>query len=157
MNMLPLATICDDFPMRALLVSPDMSLDAVLDRSLQESGKRLIFLVDREGALVGMIDPVELHFWGRLHLGLMATASSLTERKFRRLAKAQVAADLILPQSQMIAISQEATIGDALDKMTAFNLEAVAVVDGNGRVINDLHLVELLTFARRKSENTAYA
>lgn len=157
MYTLPLTTICDNFPMRALLVSPEMALASVLEQSLQNNRRRTIFLVDKNDALVGIIDPAELQIWGRLHLGLMPKINGLTERKLRRLARAQVAGDLRLPESQTISISHEATVAEALDKMMAFNMDAVAVVDGNGRVINDLHIFELLTFALRTSGNNVYA
>ena len=158
MNHLPVATICDDFPLRALLVSPEMDLDQVLEQSLvQTQTGAAIFLINDEGALDGIIDPKEILIWGQMHLGLLPTPKKLTDRKLWRLARAHTAQDLALPNSHEMTISSQKSVMDAIKKLMSFHQEVVAVVDGEGRVFNDLYIYELMAFAIGQSKGTIHA
>ena len=100
MKNLPVAAICDIFPLRALLVAPDILLEDVLEQSLQQTQERsAIFLVNSDNSLAGIIDPTEMLIWGQMHLGLLPTPKKITDRKQWRLARAHTAKDLALPNS----------------------------------------------------------
>lgn len=68
-----------------------------------------------------------------------------------------MAADLQIPSSQGMTISVEQSVEDALDTLLLSSQDAVAVVDENGRVIHDLHIDDLLTYAMQEAKEASYA
>ncbi|GJM42088.1 MAG: hypothetical protein DHS20C20_23700 [Ardenticatenaceae bacterium] len=152
MNQLPVTVISENSPQRALRVRSDTKLDALLADLLTEEAPKSVFLLDDQAGLAGIVNFKELLIWGWLHLGLLSTPFSMSERKLRRLARAQTAVDLRIPDSQSMTIAQHATIAEAIDTLLLSSLNVVAVVDENGRVVNDLHLEDLLAYAMRQSE-----
>lgn len=154
MNKLPVAVISEKSPVRALLIEPEMKLETLLATLLKQNNKKSIFLVDGDGRLAGILNIKELLIWGWLHLGLLKTTFSLSERKLRRVARSQVAADLCIPNSNDMVISSQTTVEEAMDTLLLSSQNVVAVVDENGRVINDLHIDDLLAYAMRESQET---
>lgn len=152
MNHLPVTVISENSPQRALRVAPKTPLEVVLEQLLTEETPKSVFLMDEQGGLVGIVNLKELLIWGWVHLGLLSTPVAMSERKLRRLARAQTAVDLRIPDSQQMTVAQTATVAEAMDKLLLSNLNVVAVVDKNGRVVNDLHLEDLLAFAMRQSK-----
>ena len=153
MNKLPVAVISDHSPQRALFVSPDMKLETVLERLLDESTHKSIFLIDEKGVLAGIMNLKELLIWGWLHLGLISVPFPLlSERKLRRLGRSQLAADLSIPDSQEMTISLQTTIEQAMNTLLLSNLNVVAVVNENGRVVNDLHVDDLLANTMKEAK-----
>jgi hypothetical protein len=69
--------------------------------------------------------------------------------KVRRLLTAQTIGDLALPDSKLMAVHLEDTVEDALLKMANYELEDIAVLDDDDRVVNDLRLSEVLKIALR--------
>ena len=157
MNQLPVAVIAENSPQRALFVSPDAQLEVVLEELLADRTRKSVFLIDDQKRLAGVVNLKELLIWGWLHLGLLNVPFKLSERKLRRLARAHVAADLQIPSSQGMTISVEQSVEDALDTLLLSSQDAVAVVDENGRVINDLHIDDLLTYAMQEAKEASYA
>ena len=158
MNNLPVAAICDDFPLRALLVSPDMNLDGILEQSLEQTQSgAAIFLTNRNGSLAGIIDPTEMLIWGQMHLGLLPPPQKLTDRRLWRLARAHTAKDLALPNSHELKISAQTSVADAIKKLVSVHQAVVAVVDDEGRVFNDLYIYELMAYAVRHSKGDLHA
>ncbi len=69
MHSLPVSAICNDFPLRALLVSPETALEQVLERSQIKTQKgAAVFLTDEDEILAGVIDPKEMLIWGLMHI-----------------------------------------------------------------------------------------
>lgn len=157
MNKLPVAVISENSPQRALFVPPNKELEAVLEQLLEDDTRKSIFLIDDEGMLTGIVNLKELLIWGWLHLGLLTTPFPLSERKLRRLARSHFAADLRIPNSQEMTISLQETVEDALNTLLISSQDVVAVVDENGRVINDLHIDDLLAFAMHEAKGLSYA
>ncbi|MBK7895789.1 MAG: CBS domain-containing protein [Candidatus Promineifilaceae bacterium] len=157
MNQLPVAVIAENSPQRALFVAPDAELEEVLELLLADKTRKSVFLLDEEARLSGVVNMKELLIWGWLHLGLLNVPFTLSERKLRRLARAQVVADLQIPNSKSMVISVAQSVEDALDTLLLSNQDAVAVVDENGRVINDLHIDDLLTYALQEAKGANYA
>ena len=158
MNRLPVAAICDDFPLRALLVAPDSDLEQILEQSLNQTQERsAIFLIKKDGSLAGIIDPTEMLLWGQIHLGLLPIPKKLTDRKLWRVTRAQTAKDLALPNSHELKISAQTSIADAIKKLMAFNQEVIAIVDEQNRVFNDLYIYELMAYAVRHTKGNIHA
>jgi CBS-domain-containing membrane protein len=151
MNQLPVSVIAGNSPQRALFVSPEMKLETILEKLLEDNSRKSIFLIDDAGKLAGIVNIKELLIWGWLHLGLLNTQFPLSERKLRRLARAHVATDLRIPDSQKMTIALQTNVVDALDTLLLSSLDTVAVVDENGRVVNDLHVDDLLVYAMREA------
>ena len=157
MNQLPIAVISENSPQRALFVSPEMRLETVLERLLEKNTHKSIFLIDDKGMLAGIVNLKELLIWGWLHLGLLNTPFPLSERKLRRLARSHFAADLRIPNSQEMSVSHQTSVEDALDRLLVSSQDVVAVVNENGRVINDLHIDDLLAYAMREAKGKIHA
>ena len=158
MNQLTVAVISENSPQRALFVSPEMRLEAVLERLLDENTRKSIFLIDDQGMLAGILNLKELLVWGWLHLGLLNVPfPMLSERKLRRLARSHVAADLQIPKSQDMTISLQTSVEEAMDSLLLSSQDVVAVVNENGRVINDLHIDDLLAYAMQEAKGATYA
>jgi CBS-domain-containing membrane protein len=156
MNQLPVTVISENSPQRALRVTPDRELDELLELLLTEEAPNSVFLLDERGGLAGILNLKELLVWGWLHLGLLSTPFAMSERKLRRLARAQTAVDLRIPNSREMTISQQATVAEAMDMLLSSNLDVAAVVDENGRVINDLHVEDLLAYAIRQTKENEH-
>lgn len=156
MNKLPVTVISEKSPVRALLIEPEIKLETLLAELLKQNAKKSIFLVDGDGRLVGIMNIKELLIWGWLHLGLLKSTFSLSERKLRRVARSQVATDLCIPNSHDMVISSQTTVEEAMDTLLLSSQNVVAVVDENGRVINDLHIDDLLAYALRESQETIH-
>ena len=69
--------------------------------------------------------------------------------KVRRLISATTIADLAGRNSERMSVSLKETLADALARMATFELEDIAVLDEQGRIVNDLRLSEVLSFALR--------
>ena len=155
MNKLPVAVISENSPQRTLCVPPDLALESVLEQLLADKRHKSVFLVDDEKKFVGIINMKEVLIWGWLHLGLLNVPFPLSERKLRRLARSHHAADLQIPNSQQMRISLQTTVEDALDNLLVSSEDVVAVVDENGRMINDLHIDDLLAYAMKEAKGAA--
>ncbi|MAT96960.1 MAG: hypothetical protein CL608_07450 [Anaerolineaceae bacterium] len=154
MNKLPVAVISEKSPVRALLIEPEMKLETLLAKLLKQNNKKSIFLVDDDGKLAGILNIKELLIWGWLHLGLLKSTFSLSERKLRRVARSQVANDLCIPNSHNMVISSQTTVEEAMDALLLSSQNVVAVVDENGCIINDLHIDDLLAYAMHESQES---
>jgi CBS domain-containing protein len=55
-----------------------------------------------------------------------------------------------------MVISSQTTVEEAMDTLLLSSQNVVAVVDENGRVINDLHIDDLLAYALRESQDTLH-
>ena len=155
MNQLPVTVISENSPQRALRVLPETALEQILEQLLTEESPKSVFLLNERAGLAGILNFKELLIWGWLHLGLLNTPFAMSERKLRRLGRAHTAVDLLIPNSQTMIISQQATVAEAMDRLLVSNLNVLAVVDENGRIVNDLHLEDLLAYAMRQSRENA--
>ena len=69
-------------------------------------------------------------------------------------ARSQVAADLCIPNSNDMVISSQTSVEEAMDTLLLSSQNVVALVSENGRVINDLHIDDLLAYAMHESQET---
>ncbi|MCB0161978.1 MAG: hypothetical protein KDD83_27760, partial [Caldilineaceae bacterium] len=59
----------------------------------------------------------------------------------------QQISDLAAAESRQMSVKLTDTLAQALDTMSRYDLEDLAVTDEDGRVVNDLRLSEVLAFA----------
>lgn len=147
MESTPIARVCEYSPMQALVVAPDAALEDVIDELANARSRYAIFLAAEEGRFKGAVSNSDLLDWARLQFDLLPDESRLPKSKVRRLLAAQQIGDLAGPESSDMSVRLEDTLALALRKMSAYALEDIAVLDKNGRIVNDLRLSEVLAFA----------
>ena len=146
MQTIFVAEVCEQSEMQALVVDKDMSLINAVKQFATNHHLRGIFITGDAGRLVGVINKQDLLRWVGLQLDQRPAVEPLSVGQMRRLLTAQKVADLAAPGSEDVALNLQDTLAVALQKMTAFNLSDIPVVDENGRIINDLRLSEILLF-----------
>ena len=146
MQTIYVAEVCEQSEMQALVMDREMSLTEAVKEFATNHNLRGIFITDAEDRLVGVINKQDLLKWVGLQLNQWAKGEPMSIGQMRRLVNAQKVSDLVAPGSESAALYLQDTLADALQKMTAFNLADLPVVDDNGRIINDLRLSEILLF-----------
>ena len=139
--------LCDISPMRALIVAKDTSLEDVLERLAQDHDLRSIFIIDDAEKLVGVVNPHDLLQLVRVRLQMPRDNQQVSIRRVRQLVLAETIMDLPMVIGKETAVSLTETLADTLNKMTQYNLVSIPVIDDAGRVVNDLRLSEVLSFA----------
>lgn len=141
--------------MRALVVGKATPLEVAIQQFAADThGRRAIFVTDENGRLQGVVNNHDLLHWARLRLDLPHMDVTLPIGKIRRLMSAETILDLAVPGSENTAVSLDNTLAETVNKMARYNLEDIPVLDENGRVVNDLRLSEILSFALQKTPET---
>ncbi len=135
--------------MRSMVIHYNTPLDVAIERFAADDELHGIFLMDDNGRLVGVINNHSLLQWARLRFRLPSGALGLSLSQVRRLVLADIMQDLVMPGSDEAVVRMSDTIADALAKMSNYNLLDIPVVDDHGRIVNDLRLSEILSFAVR--------
>lgn len=133
--------------MKALTLSVDTPILEAIDRFASNEGQHGIFLVTDDGRLTGVVNNRDLMDWARLQFDVIPGDLPLPVGKVRRLITATCICDLAAPDSHEMSVKLSETLADALAKMAIYELDDIAVVDEEGRVVNDLRLSEVLSFA----------
>ena len=134
--------------MKALVLPGRTPLAEAIDRFASNEGQHGIFLTGNDGRLSGVVNNDDLLDWARLQFDVMP-GDPLPVGKVRRLISATTIADLAGRNSERMSVRVNETISDALIRMASFELEDIAVLDEDGRIVNDLRLSEVLSFALR--------
>lgn len=147
MSKVTVAQVSAVSTMKALVLPEHTPLMEAIDRFASNEGQHGIFLVNDENRLTGVVNNMDLLDWARLQFDVMPGKAPLTVGKVRRLISAECICDLAVPGSESKSISLNDSLDDALIKMANYDLEDIAVIDGDGRIVNDLRLSEVLSFA----------
>ena len=146
MRTVPIADVCEQSQMQALVVEGDMPLAEAVRRFATDHTLRGIFLTDSNSRLSGVINKQDLLHWVSLQLDQPAAGEPMTVGQMRRLVSAQRVADLAAPGSAKAAVRLDQTLADALHNMTYYKLADIPVIDSDGRIVNDLRLSEILAY-----------
>ena len=133
--------------MKALVLADNLPLSEAIDRFASNEGQHCIFLVDKSDRLSAVVNNRELLEWARLAFDLVPGDLPLPVGKVRRLISAKFIRDLALPNSKEMTVKLDDLLVDALKKMSQYDLEDIAVIDSDGRVVNDLRLSEVLSLS----------
>ncbi|MCB0045587.1 MAG: CBS domain-containing protein [Caldilineaceae bacterium] len=133
--------------MKALLLPQETPIEEAIDRYASNTTHDGIFLLGHDQRLSGIVNNADLLDWARLQFDLVPGNVPLPVGKVRRLLGAQTIGDLAVQESWRMAIRQDETLAAALEKMERYNLEDIAVIDEESRIVNDLRLSEILSFA----------
>ena len=130
----------------SVMVRESDSMDSVLAQFAGRTGLRSIFVTDDEGRLVGVITRSDLLDWTKLRLGAVLTGALTQDRLMRlsQLVRAATARDAIHPGGPVVSVGPDADVGEALHEMLEADLTALPVVDGQGRILGDLTLSDVL-------------
>lgn len=139
--------VCRTSPMRSLVIHQNTPLDVAIERFAADDELHGIFLIDDHGRLVGVINNHSLLQWARLRFRLPSGALGLSLSQVRRLVLADIMQDLVMAGSEEAVVRLNDTVGEAIAKMSLYNLLDIPVVDDQGRIVNDLRLSEILSFA----------
>ena len=149
MKRTPVARVSELSTMKALILPEDTPILEAIDRFASNEGQHGIFLTREDGRLVGVVNNQDLMDWARLQFDVIPGDLPLPVGKVRRLITARYICDLAAPDSKQMSVKLSDTLADALAKMATYDLDDIAVVDENRRVVNDLRLSEVLAFALR--------
>ena len=147
MKTTKIASVCQKSPMGALIVAEDLPLDEAIRRFASDATLHGIFLLDADDRFAGVISNRDLLDWARMQFDLLSRDFMLPVGKVRRLLNAKTVGDLALPDSVKMAASLEDSLASALFTMSEYGLEDLAILDAEGRIVNDLRLSEVLHFA----------
>ena len=146
MKNTPVAEVSAQSTMKALVLPERTPLTEAIDRFASNEGQHGIFLTGDDGRFSGVVNDEDLLDWARLQFDVMP-GDPLPVGKVRRLISATTISDLAGRNSARMSVRVNETISDALVRMASFELEDIAVLDEEGRVVNDLRLSEVLSFA----------
>lgn len=134
--------------MKALVLPEKTPLAEAIDSFASNEGQHGIFVSGEDGKLAGVVNNADLLDWARLQFDVMP-GDPLAVGKVRRLMSAKNISDLAGRNSKSMSVTVTETLADALERMATFELEDIAVLDEDGRIVNDLRLSEVLSFALR--------
>ena len=146
MQSVPVADVCKQSDMQALVVDRDAPLAEAIRQFATNHDLRGIFLTDENGRLAGVINKQDLLHWVGMLLGQPASRERISVGQIRRLVSARRMVDLAAPGSENASLRLDETLADALDKMIYFNLSDIPVIDEDSQIINDLRLSEILAY-----------
>lgn len=142
-----IATVCETSPMGALVIHINRPLREAIDQFSHEHSTHSIFLIDDQDLFVGVINNRDLLDWARLQFNVYPSDYKMSVHHVRRLLMANSIGDLARPESKKMSVKLSDSIEEALQVMTEYNLEDIAVLDDHGRIANDMRLSEVLRFA----------
>jgi len=132
--------------MTAVSFSQDATLRDIIARLALDPGLRGIFLVDAKLVYTGMMMRVDLMRWARLRLRGGTGRSDIPLREIHHIVDAQKAGDLV-HLDKSYSVREKDSLQTALDMMLDHEEDVVPVVDGEGRIVGDLTLAEVLLHA----------
>ena len=153
MRKTPVSKVSQTSTMKALVLPLETPIEEAIDRFASNEGQHGIFLTGKDGCLAGVVNNADLLDWARLQFELIPGDLPLPVGKVRRLLGAKNIGDLAVPDSKQMSVHLDETLAVALERMARFNLEDIAVVDAKNRVVNDLRLSEVVSFALHVRQN----
>jgi len=140
-----------EIPRTALIkpvkVTPASSLSKVFRRLLKHPGKRIVFVVERQGQLVGMITRLEVLKFLITKVEQMPVAPHAdiaVASEMLHYLSASKAEDLMLPP---VAVKSSDSLVTVMRLMIEKGIYEVAVVDEEGRLVGSVNDVKLFSYA----------
>ena len=123
------------------------ALDYVIALLGHERHLQAVFVVNENQKYAGMVSRFDLMKWTRLQLygGKQKTDMQISE--LSRLVKARKAKDLETHNTSSFYVKENDTLLSALDLMIEFEQDIIPVLDGEGKILGDLSLSEVLSNA----------
>jgi CBS-domain-containing membrane protein len=131
----------------SIRVPEDVSLEYVISYLGQEPRFSGVFLVDSAQHFSGAITSNDLIKWIDFQLFGGKGSQGILESEFFQIANAKKAQDLVRADFRALGVREEDTLQTALDKMVDYKEYILPVLDGEGHILGDLRLSEVLAKA----------
>ncbi|MBW1938231.1 MAG: CBS domain-containing protein [Deltaproteobacteria bacterium] len=120
------------------VVHKEVSIEEVIDAMIGFEHSRLVYVLDDEDRLAGVISLGDLvrHVFSRSHV------PKIHPRSIIGMIAAKTAEDIMRKSALFTTENEE--VGAVLKKMIHANVKEIAVVDGDRRIVGDITVVDLL-------------
>ncbi len=125
------------------VVSPDAEVNEIISAFARAEHARLVYVVDNEKRLSGVISLGNLS----KHLLFHHCSKAIDNLHLISMATSKTAADFI--DRPMITAHISETIEPVLERMLAANIKEIPVLNELGRLVGDLTLVDILQLCAR--------
>lgn len=125
-------------------INQDSSVTEIIGEYVRKPYVRGIFLVDSKLRYVGIISRIDLLRWAHLKLAGGRGRNEISISDIFRISDARKANDLTGGVPRTPSVKENDTLQAALDKMLDYDEDVIPVLDGEGRIIGDLGLSEVL-------------
>jgi len=128
-------------------IHEDTPLEEVINRFVNEPGLRGIILIDSNKRFSGVITLRDLEKWARFKLFGGEGRPDTSAWYFFRIVEAKKAKELLTTDQWSLAVNETDNLQAALDKMLDYDTGVLPVVDGEGRILGDITLSDVLSKA----------
>lgn len=137
-------------------INADSSVAEIIGEFVRKPSIRGIFLMDSKLRYVGIVSRIDLLRWAHLKLAGGKGRNEISVSDIFRISDARKASDLTGSVPRTPSVKENDTLQAALDKMLDHDEDVIPVLDGEGRIIGDLGLSEVLwsgfAYGRRTSQ-----
>ncbi|MFC1919568.1 CBS domain-containing protein [Chloroflexota bacterium] len=130
--------------MASALITEESMLEDVIKKFADEPGLRAVFLMDSKQRFTGLITRIDLLKWVQHKVFGGKGDRRITAYEVFRFLFAAKAKDLARCDRESLAVTENDSLQDALDRMIGYEETAIPVINGEGKVLGDLRLSEVL-------------
>lgn len=137
----------------ALSVREDDGIETAIRRFAQQPETHVLFVVDKEGKLQGMVKIRHLLNWVRMKMGISRERHNFTIAEAFdavKLSQSNKIGDIISP---VVSVKREDSLGHALNLMANEEVVELAIVDDEGRLAGEVKLTDIMTRLLDFSDN----
>ncbi len=128
-------------------IHEDTPLEEVINRFAHEPGLRGIILIDSNKRYSGIITRRDLVKWARFKLFGGKGRPDISAWYYFHIVEAEKAKELLTTDQWSLAVNETDNLQTALDKMLDHDIGVLPVVDGEGRILGDITLSDVLSKA----------
>lgn len=121
------------------MVTEDVSLRRVAEKMVEDPKAREVYVLDREGRLLGVITLRRLMRW----VFSSDVASDTSPTALLELIGAETAGDLALRKP--VYIREQDSVEELLQVIFRFDLNEIPVISGERHIVNNLNMLEVLS------------
>ena len=132
-------------PSTAITVPPDCPLEKVMDRVLAERCLRDIYVVSREGKLIGHLSYQKL-----IHFVLAKHRAVHTRRQLMQRVAAEVSEDLM--NAQVVYAKPDEEVDNVIDRQLEHGIDDMPVIDDQGVMLGVINIHITMKEFRKNSK-----
>jgi len=130
-----------DITTTAAIIHEEQSLEAARKKLIENPISRVVYVVDNENQLTGIISIKDILRTIGIKEGIALKRVSV-ETLYQFVSKETVVKDVMHPP---ISITLDKRFPEAIQMMLSYGYEEIAVVDNEGKVIGDLNAFEIIS------------
>jgi CBS domain-containing protein len=131
----------------AYSISEDTPVVEVINRYKHDPRLRGIILIDSNKRFSGIISRRDLLQWARYKLFGGEKRRSISAWDIFRIAEAMKAKELVSTNQRSLAVNETDNLQTVIDKMFDHHIGVLPVVDGEGRILGDITVSDVLSKA----------